>query len=77
MTPESRIRLGNMAISVECEIAQGATQKDVADTYALAILDGEATDVPRMNKAIIERWSMAGLERVKAMAWKKVYEAKP
>lgn len=64
------IRLGDLSISIECEIAQGSSQKSVASTYALALMDGEATNFARANKAIIDRWSLAGLERVKTMAWK-------
>lgn len=47
-------------------------QRDVALTYALAIRDEK--DVPvdwkRVNAAIIGRWSMSGLDRVKKHAWR-------
>lgn len=48
------------------------TQKSVALTYALAIRSREDTDWEKVNQAIIARWSLSGLERVKKMAWKIV-----
>lgn len=48
------------------------TQADVAKTYALAIMSSEATDWTAVNQAIRKRWSLAGLERVKLAAWKRV-----
>lgn len=45
-------------------------QKDVALTYAMAIESNDDTDWRTVNEAIIKRWSMSGLERVKKMAWK-------
>lgn len=47
-------------------------QPDVAITYALAIKDGSFDDWETVNKAIIERWSRSGLEKIKKMAWKKL-----
>jgi hypothetical protein len=44
-------------------------QKDVACTYALALRSSENTDWQSVNQAIINRWSMAGLKRIKNMAW--------
>ena len=49
-------------------------QRSVALTYALAIRSREATDWEAVNKAIIDRWSISGLERIKRMAWKFVGE---
>lgn len=55
------------------EIAQGVTQKDIALTYALAIRSAAAkADEPdwgTINRAIINRWSMSGLERIKKRAF--------
>lgn len=53
---------------VEAEIAQGLTQKDLAQTYALAMRSSWPTDWGKVNKMIIDRWSLAGLDRVKKMA---------
>ena len=44
-------------------------QKDVACTYALALRSSEITNWKSINHAIINRWSMAGLKRIKEMAW--------
>jgi hypothetical protein len=59
---------------IEDEIAAGATQTLIAKTYALAMFSAAhhawEADWPRVNRAIINRWSMAGLERVKKLAHK-------
>lgn len=47
-------------------------QRSVALTYALAIRSHGETDWEKVNQAIITRWSRAGLERIKKMAWKIV-----
>ena len=61
------------------EIERGCTQKDIARTYALAIKDDTlGTDCPdwsTINRAIIDRWSPRGLERVKKMAWDHIHRA--
>ena len=44
-------------------------QKDIAQTYALALKSNEKTDWVKINKAIIEQWSISGLARIKEMAW--------
>jgi hypothetical protein len=57
---------------IENEIAQGLTQKQIAQTYALAMRKANCTwtvDWARINKAIIARWSVKGLERIKKLAW--------
>lgn len=53
---------------VENEIRQGLSQRQVAQTYALAIRSDWPTDWPRVNAAITARWPKA-LERIKRMAW--------
>lgn len=45
-------------------------QKSVALTYAFCIRQQDEVDFEVVNKAIIERWSVSGLTRVKEMAWK-------
>lgn len=45
-------------------------QADIAKTYALAIKSHEQIDWPKINAAIVERWSRSGLDRIKTMAWK-------
>ena len=52
------------------EIAdKSCKQKDIAQTYALAIKSSEATDWRKVNEVIVERWSFAGLNRIKQLAW--------
>lgn len=55
--------------TIENEIKQGGTQTDIAKTYYFAIKSSVNVDWKRINKAIIERWSISGLNRVKTMAW--------
>lgn len=51
-------------------------KKNVAQTYALAIRSSDKTDWAKVNKAIIDRWSMSALHDIKQMAWKgKAFEA--
>lgn len=51
----------------------------VALTYAFGLRNefsgSEEIDWPKVNAAIIERWSMAGLVYIKERAW-KLYEGK-
>jgi len=44
-------------------------QKDIAQTYALIIRSGEKVDWKKINTAIVNRWSMSGLKKIKEMAW--------
>ena len=46
-------------------------QRDIAKTYALAIRssDSKTMDWSKVNKAIVDRWSLSGLKRIKGMAW--------
>ena len=56
----------------ECGIKE-ATQKGIAMTYALALKSQmQRADMPRwpeINKAIIDRWGMKALERIKKRAY--------
>ena len=45
------------------------TQPMLALTYALAIKSKEDKDWKKINEAIIKRWSLSGLKRVKGLAW--------
>lgn len=53
--------------------AAQATQKQVALTYAMAIKsqmqNADRPDWPTINKAIIDRWNMKALERIKKRAY--------
>ena len=46
-------------------------QRDIAKTYALAMASGEDVNWLEVNKAIIRRWSTAGLVRIKEAAWSR------
>src|SRR4051812_39528763 len=54
------------------------TQTSLAITYAFlfAQVEGDTADWPKINQAIIERWSRSGLQRVKTMAHKICMEWK-
>jgi hypothetical protein len=69
MTTELRFHLAAVEMVIENEIAQGCKQKEIAKTYALALRSNWPTDWARVNKAIIDRWSVAGLARIKKLAW--------
>ena len=47
-------------------------QPDIALTYALALRSSAHVDWSAVNRAIIERWSVSGLERIKKLAWKRL-----
>ena len=47
-------------------------RKEVAFTYALAMQSSDPTDWRAVNGAIIDRWSFAGLERIKREAHRKI-----
>lgn len=57
---------------IEDEITAKATQPEIAKTYALAMRSENAgvctVDWRQINAAILKRWSMAGLVRVKMLA---------
>lgn len=46
-----------------------ATRDTLAVTYGLAILSSHPTDWPKVNRAIMERWSRSALEYIKRKAW--------
>ena len=63
-----RIELACVEDVIENEIAQGLKQKDIAETYAMALVSSWPTDWPRVNRAIAAKWPK-GLQRVKEKAW--------
>ena len=63
-----RIELACVESVIENEIAMGLNQKQIAQTYALALRSSWPTDWTRVNKAILAKWPR-GLERIKKMAW--------
>lgn len=54
---------------IENEIKIGLNQRQIAQTYALGLRSSWPTDWKRVNEAIVKRWSIAGLNRIKKMAW--------
>lgn len=53
---------------IENEIRQGFTQRQIAQTYALALQSNWPTNWGRVNAAITARWPK-GLDRIKKLAW--------
>ena len=55
------------------DIKQGLNQKQIGTTYALALLSAargiDTPDWPTINGAILAKWKMSGLERIKKRAW--------
>lgn len=65
---EYSIEIACVESVIENEIAMGLNQTQIAQTYALALRSSWPTDWARVNKAIMDRWSFAGLNRIKNMA---------
>ena len=63
-----RLEIQEVEATIEREIQLGSNQVAIAKTYALARRSNYPTDWPRVNAAIIARWSQAGLERIKRLA---------
>lgn len=69
---EYTIELACPEMVIENEIRHGMTQKQIAQTYAMAlVIRSEKPDWLRINNAILAKWPK-GLTRVKEMAWKIV-----
>ena len=65
-----RIELADCEATLLREIADGTLrQRDIAQTYALALRSSEPVDWRKVNHAIVARWSFSGLERIKTLAW--------
>lgn len=47
-------------------------REDVALSYALALRTPDQVDWPKVNYAIIDRWSPSALRWIKEFAWKQV-----
>ncbi len=68
------IELADCEATLLAEIAEPTCKrKDVAATYALALVSSERSriDWKRANTAIIERWSLYALQWIKKRAWAK------
>ena len=64
-----RLEIQDVEATIEREIELGSNQVAIAKTLALALRSTYPTDWPRVNAAIIARWSQAGLQRIKRLAW--------
>ena len=58
----------NVEEVVENEIRQGCNQRQIAQTYALALMSSWPTDWAKVNAMILAKWPK-GLTRIKEMAW--------
>jgi hypothetical protein len=76
--PEFEVYLVGCVGVILNEIKQGCTQKQIALTYAMAIITNaakvEKVEWRTINEAIEARWSKSAVERVKKMAWKRIAE---
>ena len=68
MAENTKIEIAAVETTIENEISQGATRKTIAQTYALALRSSWPTDWQRVNRAIIKRWSVAGMLWIKKHA---------
>lgn len=59
----------NVAIN---EIKQGASRKAVALTLAFGVRQGDDLNWPRINEAILARWSPSGREFILTRMWNLV-----
>lgn len=70
---EWRINLIGCTDVICDEVKRGATQRSIATTYAMAIKsEAQGADKPSwptINSAILSRWKMSGLERIKKRAF--------
>ena len=72
MSDNLRIELSNCEWVLLNEIGmKEVKQKSVAMTYALALHSSERgrIDWQKVNRAIIDRWSISGLAHIKKLAW--------
>lgn len=64
----TKIEIADVEGVIKREIEQGCTQRQIAQTYALAIRSSWPTDWKAVNAMIVERWSASSLNRIKEMA---------
>lgn len=73
MSDKFRVNLACCTDTICDEIAAGFTQRQIALTYAMAIKSqaqrADKPDWPKINQAIISKWKMSGLERIKKLAF--------
>jgi hypothetical protein len=65
-----RIELADPQGQLLEEVADPAmTRRQVALTYRLALRSEDRVDWPKVNQAIISRWSVSALLYIKRIAW--------
>lgn len=73
MSARVKIEMVDVQGTILREIADSRLkQADIAATYAFGIAGSEPADWPLVNRLIVDRWSLAGLTRIKTLAWKRV-----
>jgi hypothetical protein len=76
-TDEIVVEIWDVELVIENEIRMGLNQRQIAQTYALALRSTYPTDWARVNEAIAKRWPK-GLERIKKLAWSgKCFDSQP
>ena len=68
------IELADPEGQILSEIADPAFKRaDIITTYALILKGGQAGIVnwPKVNRAIVTRWSLSSLDFIKRAAWRK------
>ena len=68
MSSDWRFEIADVENLIQREIAAGLTQKQIAQTYRLALQSSWPTDWAKVNAMITARWPK-GLNRVKELAW--------
>jgi hypothetical protein len=73
-TAETRILMVDCTRTILTAIREGLPQREIANDYGLALVSAahgaDTPDWPAINRAILGRWSMSGLDRIKRDAWK-------
>lgn len=65
------IELMNVEKCILEEIAEKeATRDSIATTYAFGIRQKKEIDWKKVNRAIIDRWSLSALKYIKEKAWR-------
>ena len=64
----ARAEIIDVESTIQHEIDSGASRRDIAQTYALALRSSWPTDWWAVNRMILDRWSMSGLQWIKAQA---------
>jgi hypothetical protein len=61
---------------LEAVVDENNRRNEIAASYALALAQADPVEWAVVNRAIMERWSKAGLIYIKERAWKLYEKAK-